>query len=225
MSTQDEFPMRLSTLNVRLAAITVCLLIYAMLATVAYGPGTLQMDDRILTWVQVREWAALETAGAITNWLFDGRQLTVMFAGSALVCLTLTWRLEAFALVVAGSIRVVNGLMKEVFDSPRPGLEFIREAEAPTSLGFPSGHTAGAMLLCGTVVWIVGRRARRSSIRLTSACGAAAAVAITGLGRMMVGAHWPSDVLGGLLWASAAVLALTILLETSVFERFSGTVA
>jgi membrane-associated phospholipid phosphatase len=42
---------------------------------------------------------------------------------------------------------------------------------------------------------------------------------------MMVGAHWPSDVLGGLLWASAAVLALTILLETSVFERFSGTVA
>lgn len=77
------------------------------------------------------------------------------------------------------------------------------------SMGFPSGHETAAAAFCGAAIYLAGAlppRARRA------ARGAAViALVLVGLARVLLRAHWPSDVLGGaalgLALASAAAFA------------------
>ena len=84
---------------------------------------------------------------------------------------------------------VVNSLIKLAFDAPRPmSLGSIIET---TGTSFPSGHAAGAMALYGALAMMTGSRI------LILAC--AAMILGTGMSRVWLGVHWPSDVFGG--WA------------------------
>ena len=76
------------------------------------------------------------------------------------------------------------------------------------SYGFPSGHATAAAAFFGAVIYLAGSlppRARRL-VRLLSGV----AIVLVALSRVMLRAHWPSDVLGGvalgLFLASAAAL-------------------
>lgn len=66
------------------------------------------------------------------------------------------------------------------------------------SYAFPSGHSANALLIwLGLALLVVeGPRPRRLAI-----AGALAVAATVGFSRMVLGVHWPSDVIGG--WALA----------------------
>lgn len=194
----------------RVAAVAATALLtgFVALATVAAGAGDVPGDVRFLTWLQGQDWPLVDTISEWTNWLFDGGPVTVLGITCLVGALAVGWRTEALCLAVAGIARLMNGGLKLLIDSPRPGAEFIREAEPPTSNGFPSGHTASAVLVCGTLAWVLSRHVRSGPARATVWVLAILAMAITGFGRMWVGAHWPSDVLGGALWASAAVIAI-----------------
>ena len=52
-------------------------------------------------------------------------------------------------------------------------------------------------------------RGRSNRVKAVGSVLAALLVAITGFGRMWVGAHWPSDVLGAVLWSLPVVLLMT----------------
>ncbi len=71
-----------------------------------------------------------------------------------------------------------------------------------TSSSFPSGHAANATITCLAIALLLGRRP------LWIGAAAALAVAI-GISRVMLGVHWPSDVVAGwsfgLLWLAAAL--------------------
>jgi len=103
------------------------------------------------------------------------------------------------ALMIAAP--AVEGLLKLAIRRPRPeGLAF----------GFPSGHATAAAAFFGAVLYLSGSLppARRRLVRgLAVAC-----VVLVGLARIVLRAHWPSDVLGGFalglgLAAVAAVIA------------------
>jgi len=68
---------------------------------------------------------------------------------------------------------------------------------------FPSGHTTSATLFAAACAWALAPRARSRAARIAlvaATCGFALAV---GVSRVWVGVHWPSDVLGGWLYAIA----------------------
>lgn len=92
--------------------------------------------------------------------------------------------------------------------------------ESPSSPGFPSGHAFGAVLFFGLVWWLAPMLARS---RL--ACRAVRALALrlilaTGYSRVLVGAHWPSDVIGGYLWGLLVLLPL--LRAASLWTKTAG---
>ncbi len=62
--------------------------------------------------------------------------------------------------------------------------------------GFPSGHTMQAMIAYGMLVYLGWRRVRVRGVLLGSA---ALLIALIALSRLVLVAHFPSDVLGGLL--------------------------
>ncbi|MDQ2683339.1 MAG: phosphatase PAP2 family protein [Chloroflexota bacterium] len=202
-TTPDQSPQR------TLLYIAFCLLaLYAGLAVLAAGNDRVTWDAQVLRWFQGREWSVLEVLAHATNKVFAGAWISVMTVALFAFCVVRHWQAEATAVATVGVIRLANAGMKWVFDSPRPDEQFVRSESSHSGLGFPSGHTSGAMLFCGVVAWIAWRRIESPVGRIAVVGACALAVLTTGFGRMWVGAHWPSDVLGGLLWAGAALLIL-----------------
>jgi undecaprenyl-diphosphatase len=186
-----------------------CLLaLYAGLAILAAGNDRVTWDVQVLRWFQGRDWTVLEELAHATNQIFAGAWLSLMIVALFAFCVFRRWQAEATAVAIVGVVRLANAAMKWVFDSPRPDEQFVRDTDSHSGLGFPSGHTSGAVLFCGVVAWIACRRIQSPAWRIVAVSACALTVLVTGFGRMWVGAHWPSDVLGGLLWASAVLLIL-----------------
>lgn len=76
---------------------------------------------------------------------------------------------------------------------------------------FPSGHAVGAALGCA-VLLVAALAVLPRSWRWLAWVGAAAAFGLTGWTRVALGAHYPSDVVGGLLygafWTAGALAAV-----------------
>ena len=108
------------------------------------------------------------------------------------------WWLWAGVMIAAP---LLEWTFKQLVGRPRP--------EA-VSLGFPSGHATAAAAFFGAVVFLAG--AWPPAARRTARVLAVAMILLVGTARVMLRAHWPSDVLAGTalglaLAAAAGVLA------------------
>ena len=107
-----------------------------------------------------------------------------------------------FVAIVAGAGTGLGTVAKQITARPRPPVANAL-VELPTSFSFPSGHTLAALLLWSVVVIAVWRSTARGTLRwLALAVGLAIAV-LTGVSRVYLGVHWPSDVLASWLLGTA----------------------
>ena len=108
---------------------------------------------------------------------------------------------DALALVLTFG----DQLLKEILRSPRPSINFgVRVDETFSGYGFPSGHVYSDVLLYGLLAvmapaWLPGW------LVMPARALAVAMILLAGPARVVVGAHWPSDTLGGYLWGGAAL--------------------
>jgi membrane-associated phospholipid phosphatase len=126
-----------------------------------------------------------------------GRQWIVALCVTALL---LRFRLKieaAFLAMSVGSSWLMVNAIKFIVGRPRPSSELVEVYERPLTLSFPSGHVASYVALYGFLFYLVCALMRPSLLRsaLLFVCGAM--IALVGLSRVYLGAHWASDVLGG----------------------------
>lgn len=145
----------------------------------------------------------------------------------------LTFRLLALAGIVVALIRrnlrvalfllisvVPSGLLTEVAKAaahrPRPGVALVTSP----SPSFPSGHAVGAMVgvlaLLTAVLPVV-----RGPLRTWLIAGGALLVIAVGAGRVVLNAHYPSDVVAG--WALGYVYFALCFLIVSPRQRTAAT--
>lgn len=111
--------------------------------------------------------------------------------------------------VVAVGAGVLVAVLKASIGRTRPPVNFRLVIE--TNPSFPSGHALASAAIIGVlaVVFlprIVGRR-----LRMVLTVAAVLLVGLIGFSRAYLGVHWPTDVLGGWLIASAwLILCLTV---------------
>ena len=106
--------------------------------------------------------------------------------------------------------RGASELQKYVIARDRPDLETHLVVVKTSS--FPSGHANSAMIFYLTIALILTQGTRWRSV----AVGLALLLAfLVGLSRVMLGVHWPSDVIGG--WAFGM---LWVLLTLHLAQRF-----
>lgn len=115
------------------------------------------------------------------------------------------WIAPFLALVILGNVAIYT-TVKDLVDRLRPELNPVAESLGPS---FPSGHSATAAAFFAAAALLIGR-ARSKKVRAVLAgvaAGIAVAVAAT---RVLLGVHWLSDVIAGLVlgWTWFAVCGL-----------------
>ena len=114
-----------------------------------------------------------------------------------------------FLLVSAPGCLLLNLLLKVLFHRARPDAEFPYLLPRPTSFSFPSGHTMGNVGVVGSFVVIVRALRPPRVVWASVAVLGNAWIAGVALSRVYLGAHYPSDVLGGLFASFAWLSAVT----------------
>lgn len=123
---------------------------------------------------------------------------TVLIAAGFVIALWLLWRGHGrFALMLLLVIlvgRALSEVQKYMVARPRPDLE--PHLVVVRTSSFPSGHASSSMIfyLTMALAFAGGTRWQRPA-----ALGAIALSLLIGISRVMLGVHWPSDVVGG--WA------------------------
>jgi membrane-associated phospholipid phosphatase len=189
-----------------LAAWIGCALALALLALVVYGIDAAERADRRLRdRFEAREESGLGVLAEVLVNLGDPLALLLMLALACGVALRRGRPRDALAatIVVVGA-NVTTQLLKAVFSHPR--FQAALGADQLGEVPFPSGHVTAAASIAIAFVFVVPPAARA----LTAVLGAGL-VAAVGCSAMVLGWHFPSDVLGGILVAAgwgSAVLAL-----------------
>lgn len=111
----------------------------------------------------------------------------------------------AWALLVAAIVTTIaTHTLKPWLDMPRPAA--VLGADAITIIGpelrakaMPSGHAAAALTLAGALVPVMKSRGARLAVLLS--------MTLVALSRVVVGAHWPMDVMAGAFigWMSGVI--------------------
>ncbi|RFA06518.1 phosphatidic acid phosphatase [Subtercola boreus] len=214
------FLARLSPTATLVVILTVGLLIAVLLSaavaqvydSITDTDGVSGLDQPILDWVITLRSPGLDAAvTAYTN--VAGPIGMPIIAVVALVALGLRWRswTPVILIVAAGGgslLLTVSG--KDLIGRVRPPLN---EAVPPYeySPSFPSGHTLNAVVVAGTIAYLLVLH-QTSTLARTLTIGIATVFAVTiGLSRVFLGHHWFTDVLAGfilgLAWLAIIITA------------------
>ena len=110
------------------------------------------------------------------------------------------------ALALALVFPVTQGavqLIKLIVERPRPAAN--AAIEQAQGFSFPSAHSATSVAVYATIAFILIRASRHGHSRIAIASLAAVLVLAVGFSRVLLGAHYPTDVLAG--WTFGALVA------------------
>lgn len=128
-------------------------------------------------------------------------------AGGVVAALASRRRFREAALVVGtGVAELATILLRLLTERSRPDASLIRVVEFTPGTSFPSGHAADAAALAMLLGQFTSNRSWPRRIGVWAGLGLFALS--VGIARIYLGAHWPSDVIGGYLVGGALGLAL-----------------
>ena len=162
---------------------------FAICLGLAWLPGA---DVAVFSWINGFSRVTGEGLWANLTILGDGLVLMVLIIPFAIYNPRWAW-----AMLVAGGLTglaVRAGKALLVVDRPLnvlPPESFILIGDDLTSRAFPSGHAAGALTMAAVLVVSVRSQALRAALLL--------GFLLVAISRVVVGAHWPSDVMAGAL--------------------------
>jgi undecaprenyl-diphosphatase len=145
-------------------------------------PADAAMRDGLLAWASPAVVGAMRIVNRGGDWrvLLPATLLLLLFFERARE----RWWLWIALMIAAPA---TEGVLKVVVGRPRP--------EGP-AFGFPSGHATAAAAFFGAVVYLAG--SLPPTLRRLVRALAVVCIVLVGLARVILRAHWPSDVLGGI---------------------------
>ncbi|OYU86624.1 MAG: phosphoesterase [Bradyrhizobiaceae bacterium PARB1] len=116
-------------------------------------------------------------------------------------------RKRAAALLVLVAIAgggILNNVLKSTFERPRP--DFIEPLASVSSASFPSGHATFSAITYLTLAALLARTTPRLRLRLYAIAIGLLLTVLVGMTRVILGVHYPTDVLAG--WCIGAAWSL-----------------
>jgi undecaprenyl-diphosphatase len=195
--------LRDSALAPGVAAFLVALAVFGLVAHDVVRDGPLStLDVALAQWLH-----AHATPAWVTMMLLVAQaNSTVAVSAYAVLAFALLWtrpaRRDAITVAVAvAGVLGLNVLLKLAFQRARPSFE--DPVLTLATYSFPSGHVAASTVLYGLLLAWSFRHVRTSAGRAAVLALAAAAIALVGLSRMLLGVHYLSDVIAAVAEATA----------------------
>jgi len=177
----------------------------AFAAAADYFPADLWLAHRL----QDADAAAFSEALDAASRLAEMPLVVGVALGAALGLGLLARHLGAIWLVAALVVSLSNSGVKLLVDRPRPADDLVEVSEKTSSAAFPSGHVTAAVLVYGFIFYLASFLIPAGLLRFLVQASCVIVIVLTALQRVHAGVHWPSDVLGGLLFGGL-LLALLI---------------
>jgi membrane-associated phospholipid phosphatase len=185
-----------------LAVAIVAAVVVGILAGIVVMNPYLPLDATVQRDIQATNLAPLTLTFPFFSWLGGPGGLPMQ---AIVMLLVLLFNRRAWILALAA---FAGGLWYEIVvhlvNRPRPTAgQILRVTEHPGSTSFPSGHLIFITISVAVLMLCLGHRYLPRWARPIGWAVVAAIVVTVGLDRIYVGAHWPSDVLAGILIAAA----------------------
>ncbi len=138
---------------------------------------------------------------------------TVLGLGMLLVVALLAarkWWLALQAAVTLALLPLLQASIKDLVDRPRPDPALVDLRDSFTSTSFPSGHVMSGTVLFALIALAAWQLPVPGGVRRALAWGCGIVAALNGLANIYIGVHWPSDVLGGYLWAGVLLAGVRL---------------
>ena len=199
-----------------------CLCIYAVLAVLAHRYAYFEWDlslARSIQSISIPGFGEVMIAVSLlgTGWLAWSM---VVVIGLALIKTGL--RAEGvICLAGPGLGWLVNQLLKLLIGRPRPSSTLVNVAGTFHYESFPSGHVVFFVEFFGFLFFLAYVLLKRGPLRHASLMVSGLLIALVGVSRVYLGAHWPSDVLGAYL-AGGIWLMLMIEVYRRIKARLRG---
>jgi undecaprenyl-diphosphatase len=192
---------------------------YAFLTVAAASQPYLPFDVPVARFIQAVSWGPLVQVFSALDWIEGTRQQVLAVAGIVVVA-AVNWRAAPLMVVTAlsGAIYSITAM---VINRPRPSADLVKVIRHTGSSSYPSGHVAFfSWFLVLLILCVAAGRLPKPVLAVLWVMAALVLLAVC-IGRIYLGEHWPSDVLGGLAlgfgWMS---LALSVrLLSKPVLAR------
>lgn len=169
----------------------------------------LPFDVPVERFIQSINWGPLVQVFTAFDWIEGARQQILAVAG-ILIIAAVNWR--AIPMVVLAALSgAVYTLTAMVIQRPRPSEELVHVIRHTGSTSYPSGHVAFfSWFLIMLLICVAVGRLPRLVVAALSLIAALVLLTVC-IGRIYLGEHWPSDVVGGLaLGLGFTAIALSV---------------
>jgi membrane-associated phospholipid phosphatase len=207
----DERRARLApTIRTAVGIVALDLAIVVALVMLIDGGAVRGIDQAVIGAVRARALVApLGWLGTATEL---GSTWWVAILAAAVALVEIAARRLWLGLAAAGTIglaSLANSAIKIVVERPRP--DQLPPLVVEPGYSFPSGHSLSAMVAYGVIAVLVARTSLPAWLRVVAIAGLGTLIGVVGLSRVYLGAHYPSDVVGGYLVGLAGVVIFATL--------------
>ena len=197
--------------------LTGILLVTVAIFVLAWAFPTFPGDRGALQGFQDNQSGWLDSAALAVTSLGGWAAAIILMAGMILYLAICRRRIDALIVLFSGAPILAGFPLKEAIGRARP--EYLMTGSAPSTMSFPSGHSLFAMVFGGLLIVLAEEWIESIKVRRALQVGLGLLILAVGASRVYLGAHWPSDVLGGYLFGAIALLGLVLVRNMMLGQR------
>ena len=207
--------------STKMRLLTIALAMAALLSAFAAVGDYFTGDLFLARAIQGVRFGPVQEAMQVVSYF--GKTLPLLAVALAVFLWSLRKQLKPACLVALGAILSfgTSPILKFMVDRPRPSTDLVAVWRYHESLSFPSGHVFNTTILFGLLFYLAPMLFPWKPVYYIVRGMSLSLIFLTGLSRVYLGAHWPSDVLGGFLFG-ALVLALLITIHRLLVKNAQG---
>ncbi len=202
----------------------VVLILFAIDTYLVVQNDVLPFDFPIALFIQQLNWGPIVYPMELIN--ASAGIWQVLIGAVAIIALFIFERRAGWLMLIGSISSLLDNIIKLIISRQRPPADLVHILSPTTGFSFPSGHAVFFTWMSFMIAVSIAPRIR-PSYRPILWIVAAMVIVLTCIARVWAGAHWPSDVIGGVLlgigWSAFVLWLPERWLPSPSFKWFRGT--